>query len=293
MQQRDVSVLFNFFNPKLGVKGQIDLSHRVYASMGAAHKEPIRHNYNDGPLLVHPRSERLIDWELGYDFVYGRWKAGVNAYYMKYKDQLVLNGKLNEIGELMAENVPDSYRMGLELQAGCQIVDWLRWDVNAALSRNRIKNYVGYVSDYNADNWDDMWSQTAIECGNTTIAFSPSAVINSVVAFNFKGFSAQWQSQYVSRQYLDNFQRKDDSLDGYFVNHLHLGYTFTLPRVKRVTVGVSIYNIFNEKYETNGYAQTAALYPGGDKSKSYTLSSDPRFYPMAGTNLLAHCTLSF
>ncbi len=293
MQLLDVDETFNFFNPKLGLNWQVDPSHRVYASMGVAHKEPTRNNYNDGPLTVHPRSERLIDWELGYAFNHGRWSASVNAYYMKYKDQLVLNGKLNEIGELMAENVPDSYRMGLELQAGCRITDWLRWDVNATLSRNRIKNYVGYVSNYDADTWDDLWSQTAIECGNTTIAFSPSAIVGSVIAFEHRGFTAQLQSQYVSRQYLDNFERKDDSLDPYFVSHLHLGYSFTLPRLKRVSVGVSIYNIFNKRYENNGYSQTAALYKGGDKSGSYTLVSDPRFYPMAGTNLLAHLTLSF
>ncbi|MBR6285167.1 MAG: TonB-dependent receptor [Muribaculaceae bacterium] len=299
MQLLDVDEKFNFFNPKAGLNWQITPKHRIYASLGVAHKEPTRNNYNDGPLLVHPRAERLIDWELGYTYNGGRLTAGVNLYYMNYKDQLVLNGKLNEIGEPMSENVPHSYRCGIELMAGFQLTSWLRWDVNATLSRNRIKDYVGYVSDYEADTWDEMWSQdgkpsqTAIECGNTTIAFSPSVIANSVFALNYKGFTAQFQSQYVSRQYLDNFQNRDDSLDPYFVSHLHLDYTFTLPRLKNITVGVSIYNLFNEKYETNGYSQTAALYKNGSKANGYTLSSDPRFYPMAGTNLLAHLRLNF
>lgn len=293
MQVLNVDEKFDFFNPKAGLNWQINPYHRAYASVAVAHKEPTRNNYNDGPLQVHPRAERLVDWELGYAFSNARWTAGVNAYYMKYKDQLVLNGKLNEIGELMAENVPDSYRMGLELMAGYRFTKWLRWDVNATLSRNRIKNYVGYVSDYNADTWDEMWTQTAIECGNTTIAFSPSVIANSVIALDLKGFTAQFQSQYVSRQYLDNFQRKDDSIDGYFVSHLHLAYSFTMPHVKRITMGVSVYNLFNAKYETNGYSQTAALYKGGDKAAGYTLSSDPRFYPMADLNMLAHISLLF
>lgn len=293
LQRLDVDETFNFFNPKVGLNWQITPNHRTYVSFAVAHKEPTRNNYNDGPLLVHPRAERLIDWELGYAYTDTRWTAGVNMYYMKYKDQLVLNGKLNEIGEAMMENVPDSYRMGVELMAGWRATSWLRWDVNATLSQNRIKNYVGYVSDYNADDWEDMWTQTAIECGNTTIAFSPSVIANSVIAVDYKGFTAQFQSQWVSRQYLDNFERKEDSLDAYFVNNLHLSYGFKLPHVDKVTVGISLYNLFNEKYETNGYSMTAALYKGGDKANGYTLSSDPRFYPMAGTNVLAHLSLSF
>ena len=56
---------------------------------------------------------------------------------------------------------------------------------------------------------------------------------------------------------------------------------------------MTVYNLFNKKYENNGYSQTAAIYTGGDKSNAPTLVSDPRFYPMAGTNVLAHITLSF
>lgn len=288
MQVLNIHEKFDFFNPKAGLNWQINDNHRTYVSFGVAHKEPTRNNYNDGPLTVHPKAERLLDWELGYSYRHSRWSAGINLYYMKYKDQLVLNGKLNEIGELMAENVPDSYRMGVELTAGVKITDWLRWDINGTLSRNRIRDYVGYVSDYDA-NWNELWTQTAINKGNTTIAFSPSFIGNSIISFNYRGFAASFISQYVSRQYLDNFQNKEDSLDPYFVNNLEASYTFKLPHIKAITAGVSIYNLFGEKYETNGYSQTAAVYSGD----SYTLVSSPMFYPMAGTNLLVHLTFKF
>ena len=293
LQILDVDEPFNFFNPKAGFNWQINLKNRVYASFAVAQKEPTRNNYNDGPLVKHPTSEKLYDWEVGYELRSGRFVAGVNCYYMKYKDQLVLNGKINEIGELMAENVPDSYRMGVELTAGYRFTEWLRWDVNATLSRNRIKDYVGYVSDYDADTWDDMWTQTEIHAGDKTIAFSPSVIVGSLIAFDYKGFAASLQSQYVSRQYLDNFERKEDSLDPYFVNNLDLGYTFKLPHIRSITVGATIYNLFNEKYETNGYSQTCAMYPGGSKENKYSLYSDPRFYPMAGINALGHVTFRF
>ena len=293
LQVLDIDEPFDFFNPKAGLNWQMNEHNRFYASFAVAQKEPTRNNYNDGPLVKHPTSEKLYDWEAGYELRSGRFSAGANFYYMKYKDQLVLNGKINEIGELMAENVPDSYRMGVELMAGYRFTDWLRWDVNATLSRNRIKDYVGYVSDYDADTWDDMWTQTEIHAGDKTIAFSPSVTVGSLIALDYKGFTAALQSQYVSRQYLDNFERKEDSLDPYFVNNLDLAYTFKLPHLRSVTVGATIYNLLDEKYETNGYSQTCALYPGGSKDAKYNLYSDPRFYPMAGINALGHVTLRF
>ena len=293
LQVLDIDEPFDFFNPKAGLNWQMNEHNRFYASFAVAQKEPTRNNYNDGPLVKHPTSEKLYDWEAGYELRSGRFSAGANFYYMKYKDQLVLNGKINEIGELMAENVPDSYRMGVELMAGYRFTDWLRWDVNATLSRNRIKDYVGYVSDYDADTWDDMWTQTEIHAGDKTIAFSPSVTVGSLIALDYKGFTATLQSQYVSRQYLDNFERKEDSLDPYFVNNLDLAYTFKLPHLRSVTVGATIYNLLDEKYETNGYSQTCALYPGGSKDAQYSLYSDPRFYPMAGINALGHVTLRF
>ena len=293
LQVLDIDEKFDFFNPKAGLSYQFGPNHRAYFSFAVAQKEPTRNNYTDGLFIEHPRAERLLDYELGYEFRSERFSAGVNLYYMHYHNQLVLNGKLNEIGELMAENVPSSYRMGVELTAGWKITSWLRWDVNATFSRNRIKNYVGYLSDYNADTWDDLYTQTAIACGNTDIAFSPSVVAGYVLTANWRGFEASIQQQIVGRQYLDNFKNKEDSLDPYSVNNLSLSYTFKLPGVKRIVLGLTVYNFTNGTYETNGYSQTAALYPGGDKSQQPIIVSDPRFYPMAKTNALARVALHF
>lgn len=292
LQRLNVDEHFSFFNPKVGLFWQIDSWHSAYASFAVAQKEPTRNNYTDGLFTEFPRPEKLLDYELGYTFRTSRFSAGVNLYYMDYTDQLVLNGKLNDIGEPMAENVKDSYRMGVELSLGTRITDWLRWDLNGTWSKNRIKNYIGYVSDYDND-WNELYTQTAIHAGNSPIAFSPSFMGNSLISFSYKGMEASLQSQYVSRQYLDNFGNEENSLDPYFVNHLSLAYTFKLPTIKQVVVGATVYNLFNAKYETNGYSQDAAIYTDGDKNTKVEFSRDPRFYPMAGINVLAHLTLRF
>lgn len=295
LQRLDVRENFSFFNPKAGLFWQINPNHSAYASFSVAQKEPTRNNYTDGMFEEHPTAEKLLDYELGYTYRNEWFTAGVNLYYMDYTDQLVLNGKTNDIGEAMAENVKDSYRMGIELALGAKFNAWLRWDINGTWSKNRIKNYVGYVYDQSLVNGvtDDLWTQTAIEGGNSPIAFSPSFIGNSLITLGSNGLEISFQSQYVSRQYLDNFGTKDNSLDAYFVNHLSASYSFQTRYTKGITIGATVYNLFNTKYETNGYSQSVALYENGDKTKPYVIKHDPRFYPMAGTNILAHITFRF
>ena len=286
---------FDFFNPKVGLNWNINSNHRVYASFSVAQKEPTRNNYTDGDPDSYPKAEKLLDYEAGYTFANHWLTAGANFYYMDYTDQLVLTGALNDIGEALTENVPDSYRMGIELMLGIKPCKWFQWDINATWSKNRIKNYVGYVYDQSLVNGvtDDLWTQTAIEGGNSPIAFSPSFIGNSLITLGSNGLEISFQSQYVSRQYLDNFGTKENSLDAYFVNHLSASYSFQTRYTKGITIGATVYNLFNTKYETNGYSQSVALYENGDKTKPYVIKHDPRFYPMAGTNILAHITFRF
>lgn len=118
LQTLHIEDKFDFFNPKAGLFWQINTNNRLYGSFSVAHKEPTRNNYTDGKLTEHPKAERLFDYELGYTFANSWLNLGANLYYMDYKNQLVLTGEKNEIGEAVAANVPDSYRMGIELMAG-------------------------------------------------------------------------------------------------------------------------------------------------------------------------------
>ncbi|MDR1004139.1 MAG: TonB-dependent receptor [Prevotellaceae bacterium] len=254
-QQLAVDQSFTFFNPKAGAFWHIDSRHTAYASFSVAHKEPTRNNYTDNLLEAHPRAERMFDYEAGYTFRNRRFHAGANLYLMDYDNQLVLTGALNEIGEPVTANVKESYRMGVELTAGVQIIPTLRWDVNATWSRNRVK----------------------LDTGSVPIAFSPDFMANSLIAFDRNGWSASLQSQYVGKQFLSNENDRTCMLDAWFVSHLNLAYTFTLKGIRSLTAGVTVYNLFDEKYESNGYA-----------SDGYAA-----YYPNAGINALAHLTLTF
>ena len=285
LQRLDIDDTFDFFNPKFGLSWQINDHNRVFGSFSVAQKEPTRNNYTDGKFLEHPKAERLLDYELGYVFANKWLNIGANLYYMDYKDQLVLTGELNEIGEPVAANVPESYRMGVELMAGVKLDCGFTWDINATLSKNRVKDFTETL-------YEDEWvggEQWTTKKGDTHIAFSPDFILNNQFGYNYKGFSASLQSQYVSKQYMSNADCENHVLDAYFVSNLNLAYTFKLPSLKSVTVGCTVYNLFNEEYENNGYAGSGFYYDG-DQRVRYDYAG---YAAQAGTNFLAHLTLKF
>ena len=212
----------------------------------------------------------MFDYELGYQFAGEAVRAGANFYFMDYTDQFVQTGAQSDIGEKLTTNIKDSYRAGAELQAAVDITEWLTIEGNAALSINKIKDF-----DEMAEDWDDVYDNYLDENGvldeamvqyaienyhidgnldgfrsfhydNSTLAFSPSAIVNGFVNFHLKGWQAVWHTNYVSRQYLDNTENKDRSLPAYTTSNLNLSYTLKPKRVlKEAVFGLNFSNLFN------------------------------------------------
>ena len=283
LQQLDIDETFDFFNPKAGLSWQIDKHNRLFGSVSIAHKEPTRNNYTDGKLHSQPKAEKLTDYELGYTFGNEKVHAGVNLYYMHYKDQLALTGELNEIGEPLADNIPDSYRAGIELMASVALPFGFNWEANATLSRNRIKDFTEVLYD------DDTYEKWEIKHGETRIAFSPDIIANNILSYSNKGLSLSMHTQNVSKQDMSNAQQHDHLLDAYLVSNLYASYTFKLRGTKSVTVGANIYNLFNEEYENNGYAGSGYYTVNGEKIR-YNYAG---YAAQAGTNFLGHVTINF
>lgn len=266
---------FHFFNPKGGLTYSIDNHNDIYASFSVANREPNRKNYTEADENTFPTSERLYDTEIGYRFQHQNFSAGVNLFNMKYKNQLILNGKINEIGEALTTNIPDSYRRGVEIISALKIKNWLKWDANLALSQHKILNFVEYV-----DAFDEL-PQIENQLGTTTIAMSPSIVFNNQLKFMYKDFAIGLLSSYVGKQYLDNSANKDRMIPSYFVSHLDLSYSFPTPVVRSVDVGLRINNLFNTRYVTNGYVWYS-YYMDGERV------NDLRYFPQAGTHFMVN-----
>lgn len=280
----EVNKHWDFFNPKVGLNFQTG-PHHAFVSFSVAHREPNRDNYTEAGPEERPVSERLFDYEAGYTFTHPRFRLGANLYFMDYTDQLILTGKISEIGEALTSNIPDSYRMGIELTAGVFLTDWLQWDGNLTLSRNKIKDFTESVENFDAD-WNPIGNGTVENYLSTTsIAFSPDLIANSVFDFRWKGFTAAFRSQWVGRQYLDNTSAKPRSIAPYFVNNLQVGYVFKIKYMKELAVDVTVNNLFNEKYETNGWVYSAMV--GGQR---YT---EDGYFTQAGTHAMVRVAFRF
>ena len=299
----DIQKSYDFFNPKFGLNYDITQNHKVYASYAIAHKEPARNNFenNNNAGLEMPKTERLNDLEAGYKFQSRHFSAGANLYWMDYKDQFVLTGEIDKIGEAITRNMPKSYRIGVELEAAWKPVDWFQWDANATLSKNRVKDITVQLTDGSVEN-----------LGTQPLAFSPDFLLNNILTFSYCGFKASVQSQYVSDQYLTNtgiksYQTLDDNgktvdvgmmLEGHFNTNLDLSYNFRLPKVgvKDATIGVTLYNLFSAKYDNNGWAAPAFTKENGKVIATGWSDSDQYeagFAPSAPFNFMAHLSVNF
>ena len=145
------------------------------------------------------------------------------------------------------------------------------------------ENFTESIEVYDAD-WNFL-REDHNDLGTTDIAFSPDIIANSMFNFNWKQFSASFNSQFVGRQYIDNTSCKDRSIDPYFVSNLRVGYVFKPKFMKEIALDVTINNLFNEQYETNAWVYSAMV--DGERYK------EDGYFTQAGTNAMARVTFKF
>ncbi|HET6993869.1 MAG TPA: TonB-dependent receptor plug domain-containing protein [Chitinophagaceae bacterium] len=262
---------YDFFNPKAGIT-YVRNGWKGYLSYSMANKEPNRDDFEAG-INQQPTREQLHDIELGIERTHKLTSWSATLYYMHYKDQLVLTGKINDVGAYTRTNIPKSYRMGIELQGAAGISSWMNVSGNLALSRNKVIGFNEYIDDY------DQGGQKLNAYNSTDIAFSPNivgaATINIIPCRNLE---LNLSSKYVGKEYLDNTQNETRKLDPFFTQDLRIIYTLKPRFFKEINLTGQVYNLFNVKYEPNGY--TYSYITGGETvTENY-------YFPMAGVNFM-------
>ena len=262
---------YTFFNPKIGFT-YTNNEWQAYGSYALAGKEPNRDDFEAGK-TQQPKAEELNDLELGVEKKSKNYSFGANLYYMKYRNQLVLIGNINDVGSYTRTNIPNSYRLGIELQGKVILTDYVNIAANLTLSENKIKNFTELIDDY-----DNGGTQKNVY-QKTTISFSPAVVGGGSINFvPVKNGEISLLSKYVGRQYLDNTSQKSRSLNAYYLQDVRFSYSFTtIKHLKAASLIVQLNNVFNKKYEANGY--TFSYYTGG-------LTTENFYYPMAPFNCM-------
>lgn len=266
---------FNFFNPKAGLVFDLDPNNNFYFSYAVAQREPNRNDYENGS----PKPEKLNDFELGWRYLSPNFQLNANTYYMRYKDQLVLTGELNDVGAPLRANVGDSYRAGLELDATVLFGDTFQWHPNLALSTNKNVDFV-FRRDGVLEN-----------LGNTNIAYSPDIIIGNRITYSpFENLQITALSKYVGKQYLGNIDSEASVLEAYSQTDLNLQYVLEFERiVESITFSGLINNVFDADIVSNGYFFTF----DDDSSGTPVTVEGAGYYPQAGIHFLLGATLRF
>ena len=298
-QRLDIDEQYNFINPKAGLSWHQD-GHKAYASFAMSNREPERNNFTDNGAYPAPDAERLFDTEVGYSYTGEGWTVGADLYWMNYKDQFVQTGAVSDIGEALTTNIDKSYRLGIELTAAWNITPWLTIEGNAALSQNKIKDFTEVV-----ENWDDWEGNTDANGNaydgdgydqytydNSTLAFSPAAILNGFLTFHKAGFQATWHTNYVGKQYIDNTECDDRSLPAFSTSNLSLSYDLKLDGVvKDLIFGFNANNLFDKHYAASAWVYSAI-------AESYGHGNDNRYteigyIPQAGFTCMGSLTVKF
>lgn len=273
----DVNDSFTFFNPKAGLSYTLNKNNNVYLSYALANREPNRTDYENG----NPKPERLHDFELGWRLKTKKASLSTNMYFMKYKDQLVLTGALDDVGSPIRSNVGDSSRLGLEIDGQIELSKQINVQANIALSTNKNDDF---ISSHDGE---------IVNLGSTNIAFSPNFVAGSIVNYQpIKNLNFSFLSKYVSEQYMANIDSDNSKLDAYFVSDFNVSYKILFEKIlESIELKLLVNNVFNTKYVSNGYYYT---YDDSWTNPGETTTLDGAgYYPQATTHFLVGATIKF
>ena len=273
----DVDDQFTFFNPKAGITYTLSQKQNIYFSYAKAQREPNRTDYENGS----PKPEKLNDFELGWRINNEKVRVQSNLYWMEYQDQLLLTGAIDEVGAPIRQNVGKSRRVGLEVDATIQLADQWLLKPNLALSSNQ--------------NLDFYFKRDGVlqSLGKTQLAYSPGVVAGNAMVFApSTRFQVGLLSKYVGKQYMGNIDSENSTLPSYFVTDINFVFTWQPNRwIKEIQWLTTVNNIFNFKYESNGYFYTYD--DDWSTSGQITTIEGAGYYPQAGINFLSGVTLTF
>ena len=250
---------FNFFNPKAGFNFEIDQKNNLYFSYARANREPNRTDYEGGNI----KPEKLNDFELGWRFNSDKFQLNSNFYYMGYRDQLILTGRLDDVGAPIRSNTDKSYRLGFEFDATISLSEQFILRPNFTLSSNKNIDLAVEGQNY----------------GTTKIAYSPEIIAGNIIVYSpIQNLHISLLQKFVGEQFMNNIELPSARLADYFVNDLNVSFEIKPKSIfKSIAITGLVNNFLDKKYVSNGAMWD--IYP--------------YYYPQAGINFLAGLTLKF
>jgi iron complex outermembrane receptor protein len=276
-----------FFSPRLGITFNANRNLSLYTSFAISSRTPTDATIYDAndPFIVPSLevksvnadstewefgdptadAERIYDLELGGDYRTERYSLGLNLYWMKFSNEIIPWGAVDDDGLRRSVNADRSLHAGIEFSGAVEPTDRLRLDGNFSYNYNRLRDYVGDVDGFPVDFSD-----------NTVPGF-PEYLGNAIATYDYGIARLTWRNQFVGKQYMDFANTEEFNIDPYYTSSASLEISFHGPfDVGRLTIGGHVYNLFNAKYETSGYGGNYAYL---DEAARLIVGSWAEYYP--------------
>ncbi len=244
-----------FINPKVGFRYQFTRSLSLYGMFGNTSREPTRTDYflDEFPhkdiRQEDLKPEQVQDLELGVQYEITPMVIHANLFWMNFSNQLINTGQLNAVGTPITTNVSNSYRRGIEIDF--ILKPWKKiWFTN---SSSIMQNGIGSITQY-FDSAAAYTTSVGIQYSNVSAALSPNIIVNQGVRY----IPANWifaevNGRWVSKQYLDNTQDENLSINAFY--YVDLKLVVNLEKwvgVGQPTFSIQCNNITNELYTPSG-----------------------------------------
>ena len=308
---------WQFFNPRAGLSFRWSPRSRAYFSAALGHREPGRSDIKELILDANMasqagvtgrgidiRPEKMLDVELGYEYASEKFSLSANIYLMEYWDMLIETGKLTDVGYAIKENVPRSWRRGVELAAIWAPLEWMTVGGNLTLSQNKIKSFTAYYEMYDNMDWWNYLGQKEVLFENSDILMSPSVVGSASLSFrpfaympgSLNSTYLSLNGKYVGKQYYDNTSSDERMIPSYFTADLAAGYEVPLLRRDRqndldrcpsLSFSLHVNNLFNNLYYADAWVWRAYF------QESDSWYSETGVFPQAPANFMLKVAINF
>ncbi|MDQ3141701.1 MAG: TonB-dependent receptor [Bacteroidota bacterium] len=243
------------FSPKLFGAFSINKSIQLNGVLAYFQREPNREDVLNNSNL---KNEQLIDMELGMKYTKTFFTGNLNLYWMQYQNQLVNNGRINDVGEALRINLDQSFRKGIEITLLAALGKQLMIGTASNFSVNKINEFKEFVPVYNAAFEIDSYVEHTIS--NAPISYSPGQVHSLQATYymvknkkQIEDWSLRYEHKFVNEMYLDNSGSQSSIMPGYDVGGISMNLLCKFSKYVKIKTWVSVQNLYNERYTSNGW----------------------------------------
>jgi iron complex outermembrane receptor protein len=244
---------WTFINPKAGISLNVKSHSLLYYIIGRSGREPTRTDLfggnddlmadsNGEPILGIKHPEYVIDQELGFKHQATNADLNFNVYYMKFKNEIVLNGDFGPNSLALTNNVEQSIRAGAEVTIGYRISKSFSFINNSSFNYSRIKEQ------------QEIFAPI----------LTPPVIVNQELVYSYRKISIALIGRYQSPSFIDF--ANTSSIDDYILINSRINY-----QLQRLQISVFVNNLTNANYFNNGYVDS-------DGSKKYFVQAPVNFY---------------